>query len=201
MKGHSGFLTRLRQHQPRDFGISAIVAHELFYGAYRGQRTAENLARVDALQFEVLDFDRGRAPGGRAARAIGGSRHADRRLRRTDRRSGAGPCPYARHPQHRRVSARAGAPHRRLGVSRGATRRASPTPACAWTRAWLHGAPLRAASAFRIQLRGLGVALADPATRGQSGQGQTKRPAWLRTTWACLLVLPCQAGSSLVVRR
>jgi tRNA(fMet)-specific endonuclease VapC len=58
MKGHSGFLTRLRQHQPQDFGISAIVAHELFYGAYRGQRTAENLARVDALQFEVLDFDR-----------------------------------------------------------------------------------------------------------------------------------------------
>ena len=58
MKGPSGFLTRLRQHQPRDFGISAIVAHELFYGAYRGQRTAENLARVDALQFEVLDFDR-----------------------------------------------------------------------------------------------------------------------------------------------
>ena len=58
MKGHSGFLTRLRQHQPRDFGISAIVGHELFYGAYKGQRTAENLARVDALQFEVLDFDR-----------------------------------------------------------------------------------------------------------------------------------------------
>jgi tRNA(fMet)-specific endonuclease VapC len=58
MKGHSGFLTRLRQHQPRDFGISTIVAHELFYGAYKGQRTAENLARVDALQFEVLDFDR-----------------------------------------------------------------------------------------------------------------------------------------------
>lgn len=58
MKGHSGFLTRLRQHQPRDFGIPAIVAHELFYGAYKGQRTAENLARVDALQFEVLDFDR-----------------------------------------------------------------------------------------------------------------------------------------------
>jgi tRNA(fMet)-specific endonuclease VapC len=25
MKGHSGFLTRLRRHQPRDFGISAIV--------------------------------------------------------------------------------------------------------------------------------------------------------------------------------
>ena len=58
MKGHSGFLTRLRQHQPQDFAISAIVAHELFYGAYKGQRTAENLARVDALRFQVLDFDR-----------------------------------------------------------------------------------------------------------------------------------------------
>jgi len=58
LKGHPGFLGRLRQHQPRDFGIPAIVAHELFYGAYKGQRTADNLARVDALQFEVLDFDR-----------------------------------------------------------------------------------------------------------------------------------------------
>ena len=48
----------MRQHQPQDFAISAIVAHELFYGAYKGQRTAENLARVDALRFEVLDFDR-----------------------------------------------------------------------------------------------------------------------------------------------
>ncbi|MEI7610517.1 MAG: type II toxin-antitoxin system VapC family toxin [Rhodospirillaceae bacterium] len=58
LKGHPGFLSRLRQHQPRDFGIPSIVAHELFYGAYKGQRTAGNLARVDALQFEVLDFDR-----------------------------------------------------------------------------------------------------------------------------------------------
>ncbi|ESJ13366.1 MULTISPECIES: type II toxin-antitoxin system VapC family toxin [Cupriavidus] len=58
MKGHTGVLSHLRQHQPRDFGIPSIVAHELFYGAYKGQRTAENLARVEALQFEVLDFDR-----------------------------------------------------------------------------------------------------------------------------------------------
>ena len=36
----------------------ARAAHELFYGAYKGQRMAENLARVDALQFEMLDFDR-----------------------------------------------------------------------------------------------------------------------------------------------
>ena len=58
LKAHPGFIKRLRQHPPRDFTISAIVAHELFYGAYKGQRTAENLARVDALRFEVLEFDR-----------------------------------------------------------------------------------------------------------------------------------------------
>lgn len=58
MKGHAGFLSRLQRHQPRDFGVPSIVAHELFYGAYKGQRTAENLARVEALQFEILGFDR-----------------------------------------------------------------------------------------------------------------------------------------------
>lgn len=56
-KGHAGFLARVRQHRPQDFAISAIVVHELLYGAYKGQRTAENLARIDALRFEVLDFD------------------------------------------------------------------------------------------------------------------------------------------------
>jgi tRNA(fMet)-specific endonuclease VapC len=57
LNGSPGFLSRIRQHQPRDFGISSIVVHELFFGAYKGKRTAENLARVEALQFEVLDFD------------------------------------------------------------------------------------------------------------------------------------------------
>ena len=42
----------------RFFALSAVVAHELYYGAYRGQRTAENLARLDALLFPVLEFDR-----------------------------------------------------------------------------------------------------------------------------------------------
>ena len=46
-------------------GIPAIVVHELYFGAYKGQRTAENLARVGGLQFEVLEFD------GEDARAAG----------------------------------------------------------------------------------------------------------------------------------
>jgi tRNA(fMet)-specific endonuclease VapC len=58
LKGQPGFLARLRQHQPEDFGIPTIVAHELFYGAYKGQRTPETLERIDALAFEVLEFDR-----------------------------------------------------------------------------------------------------------------------------------------------
>jgi tRNA(fMet)-specific endonuclease VapC len=58
MKGNAGFLERLKLHQPQDFGIPAIVAHELFYGAYKGLRVAENVARVEALQFEIVDFDR-----------------------------------------------------------------------------------------------------------------------------------------------
>jgi tRNA(fMet)-specific endonuclease VapC len=57
-KGHTGFLARMRQFHPQDFGIPSIVAHELFYGAYKGQRTPESLARVEALAFEVLEFDR-----------------------------------------------------------------------------------------------------------------------------------------------
>ena len=51
------FEARVRQHRPADFGLSAIVAHELFFGAYKGQRRDENLARVDGLQFEPVEFD------------------------------------------------------------------------------------------------------------------------------------------------
>jgi tRNA(fMet)-specific endonuclease VapC len=57
LQGHAGFLGRLRGHQPADFALSAIVAHELYYGAYKGSRTSENLARIEALRFEVLTFD------------------------------------------------------------------------------------------------------------------------------------------------
>jgi len=38
--------------------MPSIVMHELFYGAYKGRQVARNLERVQALQFQVLDFDR-----------------------------------------------------------------------------------------------------------------------------------------------
>lgn len=46
-----------RQHAPKDLGLSAIVVHELYFGAFKSQRRERNLALVDALQFEVVPFD------------------------------------------------------------------------------------------------------------------------------------------------
>ena len=57
-KGHPGFLARIHQCHVQDFALSSIVTYELFFGAYRSQRKPENLALVEALQFETLEFDR-----------------------------------------------------------------------------------------------------------------------------------------------
>jgi tRNA(fMet)-specific endonuclease VapC len=49
---------RLRQERLADVAISAIVTHELYYGAYKSRRASQNIALVDALRFSVLEFDR-----------------------------------------------------------------------------------------------------------------------------------------------
>ncbi|HEY9870171.1 MAG TPA: type II toxin-antitoxin system VapC family toxin [Candidatus Obscuribacterales bacterium] len=49
---------RVRLHKPADIGISAIVAHELCYGSFKSRRREENVAVIDSLQFEVLEFDK-----------------------------------------------------------------------------------------------------------------------------------------------
>jgi tRNA(fMet)-specific endonuclease VapC len=49
---------RARRQRPSDVGISAIVVHELFYGAFKSHRVTQNVAVIDALQFAVLEFDR-----------------------------------------------------------------------------------------------------------------------------------------------
>lgn len=48
---------RIRRYAPRDVAVSAVVIHELYYGAFKSQRVDKNVARVDALQFPVLEFD------------------------------------------------------------------------------------------------------------------------------------------------
>jgi tRNA(fMet)-specific endonuclease VapC len=49
---------RARRVKPGDVAISAIVAHELFDGAFKSQGVDRNVALVDALRFVVLDFDK-----------------------------------------------------------------------------------------------------------------------------------------------
>jgi tRNA(fMet)-specific endonuclease VapC len=49
---------RARREQPGDVAISAIVAHELFYGAFKSRRASHNVALIDALQFVALEFDK-----------------------------------------------------------------------------------------------------------------------------------------------
>ena len=57
MKGLPGVLARLHALSPQEVGISAMVLHELYYGAYKSERQQHNIDRVARLQFEVLAFD------------------------------------------------------------------------------------------------------------------------------------------------
>jgi tRNA(fMet)-specific endonuclease VapC len=58
MKGNPAFIARLKDCRPIDFALPSIVVHELYYGAHKSERKAENLARLDQLQFPTLEFDR-----------------------------------------------------------------------------------------------------------------------------------------------
>lgn len=49
---------RVRLQAPADVGISTIVVFELSYGAYKSQHSDRNVAVVDGLQFEILDWDK-----------------------------------------------------------------------------------------------------------------------------------------------
>ena len=67
---------RARRLKPGDVAISAIVVHELYYGAFKSQRTARNVALVDSLRFEVVEFDQEDAKQAGEIRALLASRGA-----------------------------------------------------------------------------------------------------------------------------
>jgi tRNA(fMet)-specific endonuclease VapC len=69
-EAHSRLAERARREDPRSIGLSSIVAHELYYGAFKSQRRGENLARLDAIRFEVLPFDKEDAIAAGEIRAI-----------------------------------------------------------------------------------------------------------------------------------
>lgn len=48
---------RMHALAPAAVGVSAVVMHELYFGAFKSQRRERNLALVDALRFEVLPLD------------------------------------------------------------------------------------------------------------------------------------------------
>jgi tRNA(fMet)-specific endonuclease VapC len=48
---------RLRRYAPSQIGLSSLVLHELFYGAFKSRQREANLSRVEALALPILDFD------------------------------------------------------------------------------------------------------------------------------------------------
>lgn len=48
---------RLHTLAPADVGVSAIVMHELYFGAFKSKRRDQNLSFVNALRFAVLPLE------------------------------------------------------------------------------------------------------------------------------------------------
>jgi tRNA(fMet)-specific endonuclease VapC len=57
-KGIPGLEQRVHQVDPTDIGLSVIVLHELFFGAYKGRRVTANLDAIADLNFDVVDLDK-----------------------------------------------------------------------------------------------------------------------------------------------
>ena len=53
-----GLLAGRDAEKPVDVAVSAIVLHELYYGAFKSARATQNIALIDALQFAIVEFDR-----------------------------------------------------------------------------------------------------------------------------------------------
>ncbi len=62
-----GLDARVRRQRVADIGLSAVVFHELYYGAFKGRHSDENLAKLDGMAFEIVPFD---ASDARAAGAV-----------------------------------------------------------------------------------------------------------------------------------
>jgi tRNA(fMet)-specific endonuclease VapC len=54
---------------PQDFGISSIVVHELYFGAFKSTQIEANLSRIERLRLAIVEFDREDAREAGAIRA------------------------------------------------------------------------------------------------------------------------------------
>ncbi len=70
-KKSNAVLARLERVKPGVVGICSIVAHELYFGAYKSQKIAHNLETLRLLfaDLVILDFDRGDAQAAGEIRA------------------------------------------------------------------------------------------------------------------------------------
>ncbi len=50
------FIEKIKQYQTKDFALSTIVWFELAFGAYKSQKVALNLAKLEQLPFVQLAF-------------------------------------------------------------------------------------------------------------------------------------------------
>jgi len=69
MAGKGAIRDRVTSHEPGTIGVSAIVLHELMFGAYNSDRVDENLANLAGLTFPILRFDEADAKAAGAIRA------------------------------------------------------------------------------------------------------------------------------------
>lgn len=51
-------MEKLEQFKPEQIGMSSIVLHELYFGAYRSKHVTRNLEDVDRLLFLVVEYGR-----------------------------------------------------------------------------------------------------------------------------------------------
>ena len=69
-KGISKLEQKIHQQDPADVGLSVIVLHELYFGAYKGRRVTANIEAIADLKFDVVDFDKEDARHAGEIRAI-----------------------------------------------------------------------------------------------------------------------------------
>jgi tRNA(fMet)-specific endonuclease VapC len=60
-KGNPKVIARIKAAAGGDIGISCIVMHELYFGAFKSDRIERNLRETAKIRFPIIDFTRGDA--------------------------------------------------------------------------------------------------------------------------------------------
>ena len=69
LEGQRQVTRRVRAHPAQEFGLSVVVAHELYFGAFHSQQAGRNLALIEHLPFQTVALDKDDARLAAAIRA------------------------------------------------------------------------------------------------------------------------------------